>query len=98
MPFCTETEWNGERKCCMDGYAIEHVRDMAYDNGARDTVEARFLDQYPCVNGAELDQFVEKFTGEKVAAQVERSATNDTIWGSVSRSLNAILRRFGCRE
>lgn len=44
----------------MDGYSMEHVREVAYDYGLDDTPEVKFLDQYPCLNGPELDRFVDE--------------------------------------
>lgn len=45
MTFCEEKNWNDDVKCCMDGYSIEHVRDIAYEHGLEDVPEVRFLDR-----------------------------------------------------
>jgi hypothetical protein len=63
MPICEEKDWYEDSKCCMDGYSIEHVLDVANDYGLSDTPEVKFLDEYPCVNGLELDHFVDEIEG-----------------------------------
>ena len=70
MKFCEEKDWYEDVKCCMDGYSIEHVLDVAYENGNENTPEVKFLDAYPCLNGLELDHFVDEIermpsTGDK---------------------------------
>jgi hypothetical protein len=69
MPFCKEEDWYEDKKCCMDGYSIEHVRDVAYEYGNQNTPEVKFLDQYPCINGIELDYFVDEI--ERMPSDVE---------------------------
>ncbi len=60
MPICKENDWYEDKKCCMDGYSIEHVLDVAHEYGHGDTPEVKFLDEYPCLNGLELDRFVDQ--------------------------------------
>lgn len=67
MKFCSEKKWHTDTKCCMSGYTIEHVLDMAYDHGKADSPEVTFLEGYPCLNGRELDSFVDKLTVRKTA-------------------------------
>lgn len=100
MPFCNEKDWYRDRRCCMDGYTIEHVRDMAYDNRHQNTAEARFLDEYPCVNGVELDQLIDKMAGSQTT---DRKKTQSASFKSASQSFfiklinelpNSLLKRF----
>jgi hypothetical protein len=74
MPICQEKDWYEDSKCCMDVYSIEHVRDVAYDYGHENTPEVKFLDQYPCVNGLELDYFVNRIEAmpSKVAQEEQK--------------------------
>lgn len=60
MLVCKEKDWYEDKKCCMDGYSIEHVLEVANDYGLGDTPEVQFLNEYPCVNGLELDYFVDQ--------------------------------------
>ena len=63
MPFCKEADWYDDVKCCMDGYSIEHLIDAAYEHGNENTPEVQFLEQYPCLNGLELDFFADEIEG-----------------------------------
>lgn len=63
--FCTEKNWYDDVPCCMSGYTIEYINDLAQANGLQGTPEAEFLNEYPCVNGVETNYFYEKFTGLK---------------------------------
>jgi hypothetical protein len=58
MPFCTEKNWVQNYKCCMDGYSIEHAIEGTLGRSKRKP-GTRFLEQYPCVNGPELESLVE---------------------------------------
>jgi hypothetical protein len=73
MTFCEEKDWYEDVKCCMDSYSIEHVRDVAHEHGLGDTPEVRFLDRYPCVNGLELDYFVDEI--EAMPSNVNNNPT-----------------------
>ena len=63
MKFCEEKDWYADTKCCMDGYSIEHVLDVAHENNLWNAPEVQFLDEYPCVNGLELDSLADKIAG-----------------------------------
>ncbi len=63
MTFCEEKDWYADVKCCMDGYSIEHVLDVAHENNLWDMPEVKFLDQYPCINGLELDSLADEIAG-----------------------------------
>ena len=79
MSFCTDKNWNDDVKCCMDGYTIEHILDVAYEHGLEDTPEVRFLDEYPCINGLESDYFVdriERMPSKKLADPAESQFPN----------------------
>ena len=78
---CTEKNWYDNVPCCMDGYTVEHVNDLAQENGLQDTSEAKFLNQYPCVNGVESDYFYEKFTGQKAPTKAEADSFYSKIFG-----------------
>lgn len=54
MIFCTEENWDQNVKCCMDGYSIEQAIEESANRG-RKRAGIKFLDQYPCVNGPELE-------------------------------------------
>lgn len=71
MIFCQEKDWYDAVPCCMDGYTIEHVHDLAYENGFLGTAEAQFLNEYPCLNAIEMNHFYEKFTGLKAPTKPE---------------------------
>ena len=72
MPFCREEDWYEDKKCCMDGYSIEHVRDVAYEYGNENTPVVKFLNQYPCINGIELDYFVDEI--ERMPSDIEKES------------------------
>lgn len=92
MPQCKEKDWYADVKCCMDGYTIEHVRDMAYDNGYVDTPETQFLDEYPCLNGVELDYFVDIVTAPQSNIGTEsESSTLACVSNTIFQSLEKIL-------
>ena len=63
MTFCNEDNWNKDVKCCMDGYSIEHVVNRARKNSTEQTPEITFLEQYPCINGTELEELAYKGRG-----------------------------------
>ncbi len=77
MTFCEEKDWYEDVKCCMDGYSIEHLRDVAYEYGHENTPEVRFLDQYPCLNGLEIDYFVDKI--ERMPSNVRKEESEPTF-------------------
>ena len=61
MTFCEEKDWyEDQAKCCMDYYSIEHVLDVAHEYELGEAPEVKFLEQYPCLNGLELDYFVDE--------------------------------------
>ena len=65
MTFCKEDSWDSANaKCCMDGYSIEHVLDETRGS-QKSSLERKFLDQYPCVNGVELESLADKIQGDK---------------------------------
>ena len=72
----------------MDGYTIEHVRDMARDFGYESTSEARLLDAYPCINGVELDWFVRKFAGDNSRL---RNKAAPTAWPCILHEILQFL-------
>jgi len=110
MLFCTEKNWYDDVKCCMDGYSIEHIRDVAYEHGLEDTPEVRFLDQYPCINGLESDYFVdriESMPSKKLPEPTESQFPNfeclsKAVFDGLSRVLPTPLlesiRPYLCRE
>jgi len=63
MKFCDEKDYYKETKCCMDGYSVEHVVEVAHQNGLWDAPEVKFLEKYPCVNGTELDSLADQIDG-----------------------------------
>ena len=82
---CEEKDWYADEKCCMDYYSIEHVRDVAYEYGHGDTPEVKFLDKYPCLNGLELDRFV-----DQIEAMPSDYQPKDYSWpgiGCVTKSI-----------
>lgn len=65
MTFCKEDSWDSANaKCCLDGYSIEHVLDET-GGSQKSGLERKFLDQYPCVNGVELESLADKIQGDK---------------------------------
>ena len=60
MTFCEEKDWYNDAKCCMDSYSIEHVLDVAHTYDLRELPEVKFLEEYPCLNGLELDSLADK--------------------------------------
>ena len=65
MTFCKEDNWNKDVKCCMDEYSIEHVLNRVRAGTAGQTPEIAFLEQYPCINGPELEELA--FKGQEPA-------------------------------
>ncbi len=49
----------------MSGYSIEYVLDLAWDHGNIDTPEAKFMDEFPCINGIEIEYFTDEVTRKK---------------------------------
>jgi hypothetical protein len=75
MQFCREKDWYEDAKCCMDGYSIEHILDAAYEHGNENTPEVKFLDQYPCLNGVELDHFANAI--DRMPSKVDKTPTSE---------------------
>jgi len=86
--FCTKQYWFDNVPCCMDGYTVEHVLELAEQNGYESTPEARFLNKYPCINGVEIDYFYEKFTGQKAP---QKPQDCDGFLSGVLRGLRALF-------
>lgn len=58
MTFCDENNWDDpDAKCCMDGYSIEGA--IHEGKFSKSSPEGNFLNQYPCVNGMELEMLAE---------------------------------------
>jgi hypothetical protein len=94
MPFCKEKDWDQDKKCCMDGYSIEHALEMIPKLGMKSS-EARFLEQYPCVNGLELESLVEGASEPKNSSTetVNRRTSIVEDGGSCdSRAVKAFLK------
>ena len=79
MIFCKDSDWHKSAKCCMDGYTIEHVLDISHEQSSHSSPAAKFLEEYPCLNGLELDRIVEELSNapkiicEKVNAALKNA-------------------------
>ncbi len=89
--FCTEKNWFDDVPCCMSRFSIEYVTDTAYDNGFGDSPEVEFLKQSPCLNGVELDVFLEKFSSKTIEPSLSQSPNWNGTWSSI---INSIKRLF----
>jgi len=92
--FCEEKDWYADEKCCMDYYSIEHVRDVAYEYGNQNSPEVKFLDQYPCINGLEIDRIaydIEALPSNKKPSEENSWPSLDCITKPILDGLKAIL-------
>jgi hypothetical protein len=101
MPFCEEKQWYKPAKCCMDGYTIEHILDGAYAGKNTKSPEFKFLKEYPCINGVELDSLIEKIeekgSQSKLASQAsyaEGAAPYRYIKAAISTFIKFVLGNF----
>ncbi len=60
MMFCEDGNRSSESKCCMETDAIDSVRRVAHKNNLWEEEEVKFLEEYPCINWAELDSIADK--------------------------------------
>jgi hypothetical protein len=93
MPICTDKQWDKrDARCCMSGYAIEHVRDIAFDAGKTSSPESAYINGYPCVNGVELDNLFDAIMN---SSQVLPEASQDlsrSIFERISQGVIALFR------
>ena len=60
MQFCGFEDRYKYTKCCMETDSIEGVLYVAHKYDASEVDEVKFLEEYPCVNWAELDSLADK--------------------------------------
>lgn len=66
--------------CCCDGYSIEAVLDVAYEEGLNNNPEVKRLEQYPCLTCSELDSIADQLSSlipEKSDAELEAERSKD---------------------
>jgi hypothetical protein len=94
MTFCEADNRSSDAKCCMETDAIDSVRRVAHKNSLWEAEEVKFLEEYPCINLAELDSLADKIDEMIPTTEIVPQETKQTSLGALVDR----LKKFLCSE
>ena len=111
MPICDEKDWYEDAKCCIGAGSMNYVVEIAESDGLGETPEAMFLKQQPCINGLEIDYFVDML--DRMGSRNPPEEDDEPKWPNVDcitkpifeglmkilpQPLIEVIRPYVCRE
>ena len=97
MPFCRDFNWEYDIPCCVDGIVISDTLQMAYEGGKEDTPEAKFLNEYPCINSLEYERVANDLippASQDWKAEEEKPCLLVQISQTITQGLKAIIPKW----
>lgn len=97
MPFCRDFNWVYDIPCCVDGIVISDTLQMAYKGGKENTPEAKFLNEYPCINSLEYERVANDLmppASQDWMSQEQKPCWLEQISRTITKGIEGIIPKW----